>query len=197
MKKIFLLFISTIFAISAFCQTDSNDVNQKFVSLVSPTGGGFTFYLPDGNMYDKNKIKGSPYIFENWQAGTVFFKKNELSSDYKFNYNSYLDQVEFVKDGKHLMITNKKDVNHIQFKDKDFYYVLFLKNDNEIISGYLDKLVDGKIVLYKRYKCYLLKNSNNYTITSGDVVDKFDQDIEYYISKDDKAAFKIKNKRRK
>jgi len=197
MKKIFLFFISILFVVSAFCQSEKKDANQKFVSLVSPTGGGYVFYLPDGNMYDKNKIDGSPYIFENWQSGVVYFKKNELSSDYKFNYNSYLDQVEFIKDNEHLMITNKKDIDHIKFGEKDFYYLLFVKNDDKIISGYLDKLVEGKIILYKRYKCSLLENSNNYTITAGDVIDKFDQDTEYYISKDSKPAFKIKTNNRK
>ncbi|MEA3316527.1 MAG: hypothetical protein U9R54_01055 [Bacteroidota bacterium] len=95
------------------------------------------------------------------------------------------------------MITNKKDVNHIKFEDKDFYYLLIKESNGKIISGYLDKLVEGRIVLYKRYKCSLLKNSNDYVISSGDVVDKFDQDEEYYISKNNEPAYEIKIRKRK
>ncbi|MEA3316528.1 MAG: hypothetical protein U9R54_01060 [Bacteroidota bacterium] len=103
MKKIFLSFICVFLFFVAFSQSDVNTKNQKFISLVSPTGGGFTFYMPDGSEFSKNRIDGSPYIFEKWQSGVVYFKKDVLSTNYKLNYNSYLDQIEFIKNGEHLM----------------------------------------------------------------------------------------------
>jgi hypothetical protein len=63
-------------------------------------------------------VDGSPYLFKEWKEGTVSNKSGTVTSDLMIRYDSYRDELQFLQNGKTLVIS-PRDAPEFTFKDVD------------------------------------------------------------------------------
>lgn len=93
-----------------------------------------------------DEIIGSPYFDTQFHTAIVAtnFEKTSV------RYNSYLDEVEFEKDGKPLVLPKEEKFSRIKFLSSNSTIVLLETKDN--LTGYFFEIISGKISLYKKNK---------------------------------------------
>ncbi|MGE8434050.1 hypothetical protein [Chryseobacterium joostei] len=99
-----------------------------------------------GRSLKYDEIIGSPYYNTEFQLA-------KISDNYEkaaIRYNSYLDEVEFQKDGKPLVLPKEEKFSRIEIASPKSTIVLLDTNDE--LSGYFFELVHGSNTLYKKVK---------------------------------------------
>jgi hypothetical protein len=141
MNKKILISILSISSILTF--------SQQTISINQVTGSQAVFSTgsdSDSKSFKYEDISGSPYIDKK-------FYEAKVSDNYEktaVRYNSYKDEVEFLKEGSPLVLPKETKFSRIEITLPKQTIVLLETNDN--LSGYFFELANGKNTLYKKVK---------------------------------------------
>ena len=140
-------------------------------------------------------VLGSPYSYEEFNDGDVYFIENETPVKYKLNYNAYIDAVEFLKENKVHTVTNPYEIKKIYINNDVIVYANYY-NKGSISKGYFIELIDSQISLYKRETViYLPAKESSFQISKNNSGEFVRLKTKYYISILGCPAFLVKNKK--
>jgi hypothetical protein len=115
-------------------------------------------------------VEGTPYLYEDFKNGGIRDKKGMLSENMLIRYDGYRDEVQFLKDGKTLVVEPSLA--------SEFYF-LVLNPETKLVENmvfkngftidgftnlsYFQVVYDGKVKYLRKIKVnYLEENVNNY-----------------------------------
>ncbi|MDF2932533.1 MAG: hypothetical protein K0R36_1864 [Chryseobacterium sp.] len=151
MRKIhvILLLFSSIFTFAQNFTPGNYQGGSSTLSINNLGGDHAVFNVKSensGRSLKYDEIIGSPYLDKNFRDASV-------AKDYEktaIRYNSYLDEIEFQKEGKPLVLPKDEKFSRIELTLPKETLVLLETDDN--LKGYFFELVNGKISLYKKIK---------------------------------------------
>ncbi|MFC0427762.1 hypothetical protein [Chryseobacterium scophthalmum] len=111
--------------------------NAIFNKVNSPSAGKNLSY---------SDIQGSPY----YSKGYIVAKFSGSNESAPAKYNSYNDEVEFMKEDKPYVLPKNENFSTVTFTTTKETLVRLETNDE--LSGYFFELVNGKNILYKKVK---------------------------------------------
>lgn len=111
--------------------------NAIFNKVNSPSAGKNLSY---------SDIQGSPY----YSKGYIVAKFSGSNESAPARYNSYNDEVEFMKEDKPYVLPKNENFSTVTFTTTKETLVRLETNDE--LSGYFFELVNGKNILYKKVK---------------------------------------------
>lgn len=180
----------------------------SFIFLVVMLNGQAQFVtgVGSGNSVLKEteytSVDGSPYFYDDWKSGAIRDKSGKLSENLMIRYDSYRDEVQFLKDGRTLVVEPSLA--------SEFYFVilndetkkvesLFFKNgfsvDKYSPLNYFQIVYEGKAKFIKKVKtAYIEETVNNFG--TNEQVKKFVTSEEEFFIKSDGTVHPI-NKSRK
>lgn len=143
MKKI-------IFSIILFAYNFSFSQNGMVLSKSDFADGGTFSGMINSQRAGKNlsydEIVGSPYANSNF----LLAKIAENYEKVPIRYNSYMDQIEFEKDGAVMVLPKDSRFSRIEIlSPRETLVSIDTKDD---LSGYFYELVNGDVSLYKKIK---------------------------------------------
>jgi hypothetical protein len=109
--------------------------------------------LITNNMNPTYGLKGTPFLYEEFQDGGFFFRDRKKISDLKINYNCTTGDLLFSYDGK-TYITTRDDIDYfVVFPSEVDTFILFNKQllPGEKRPEYLEILYDQHSILFKRH----------------------------------------------
>jgi hypothetical protein len=150
-KKVLSFFSLLIIALSGFGQQFPQGYSDepKFVDKLELGRGILITY----NLEPTFGLKGTPYLFEEFQDGEFFFRDRKKITDLKINYNCTTGDLLFSYDGKNY-ITTRDDIDYfVIFPSQVDTFILFNKQllPNEKHPEYLEILYDQHFILFKRH----------------------------------------------
>lgn len=133
-------------------------------------------------------VQGSPYLYDDWKNGAILDKSGNLSENIMIRYDGYRDEVQFVKDGKNLVVEPAVA--------KEFYFVLLneasgnvarelFRNGYDIVgynkNNYFNVKYDGTSKFLRKIKiAYMEEVVSNYG--TNEQVKRFDRkEIDYVV----------------
>jgi hypothetical protein len=183
MKKIQLIVLFFLIGQNTFAQLLSTDMN-----LVLKTTGAKI----DRNRYDE--IKGSAYLFEKWQIGTIT-NENGKSQDVKnMNFNCFQNQFEYeVEDLIYTPINKYGEFSVIELSENKEIKNRIFRNgfiDNLEYKTYFEVLYDGATKVLQKYNIRVDEYAEPLSLTRLKRFTKITQLYIYNI--DNKKLIKIK-----
>ncbi|MFC2104153.1 hypothetical protein ACFLS4_02220 [Bacteroidota bacterium] len=140
-------------------------------------------------------ILGSPYYYEEFNDGDVFFLENDTSVKYRLNYNAYTDAVEFLKDKKAFTVINPYEIKKIFLNNDTIVYINYY-NQGSISKGFFIEIIDSQISLYKRETViYAPAKGTSFQISKNNSGKFVRLKTKYYISILGCPAFLVQNKK--
>ncbi|MAO64330.1 MAG: hypothetical protein CL666_04970 [Balneola sp.] len=107
--KLFLIsFLALFLTVHANAQNTGNETDYQTVQITNKAGT--TIYAED-----KTEVKGSPLLKESFENGRILFESGKASEILPINYDSYKNQVLFIKDQK-IMVLNTNGVKGFMFE---------------------------------------------------------------------------------
>jgi hypothetical protein len=180
--------------ISALCLQAQN--NQTFVSdLVDPTSANFSL------IYGTEKIKGTPYYFEDWKKGEVLTTNGQKIAVDKMNIDVCSQKVVAVMNGKETWLNNAT-VIAVSIEEKvgmqAFSFIKTQNDKDEIVYAKIIAEGDYSVLGFPSKKFKKPQRLDDYNYGSRDVKSPFftKLDMDYYLTylNDDKEKIKLKNK---
>lgn len=112
--------------------------------------------FPTKNTYGRNNltlndINGSPYLDDEYKAGTVLTDDGTLYKDIPMRYNCYDDVLEFTKDGSSYELLPKTKIKRAEFGGQVFTYKDMDSNEGSDKS-FMQILAEGKATLFARFR---------------------------------------------
>ncbi len=143
-------------------------------------------------------VKGTPYLFDNWKIGEVYFKDNTLVRDILVRYNIYTDDIEYKNStsGESIILKRDKIREFRIFDDKinlslQFSEFNFKPGENEKFL-FAQVLYDGSTKFLLRRAKEFRKANYQGAYSSGIKYDEFYDNNKYYMLKKDGSLLKIK-----
>jgi hypothetical protein len=104
------------------------------------------------------KIKGTPYLSEEFLASRVYLRENNKPLKAKLKYNAHSDNFEFMQGGRLFVLANVEEIDSIRYMDKTFIPTTYVKKETGLFGsstskkeGFLAELVKGPCSLFKIY----------------------------------------------
>ncbi|WP_438711391.1 hypothetical protein ACSTS3_00740 [Aquimarina muelleri] len=162
--------------------------NLKLDDLFNKVKKGYKDGLP------LDKIKGSPYLSENFTRGDVYYETNPIGKLY-MRYNIFSDEIEIKKNTKHQEYAAliKSTLINCVINDQKLIYGSFKPINKIAENGYLISLTNPSKahVLYKRIKkIFRDRGVEASTSLSKASPAKFSTFISYYILTEDSQEAK-------
>jgi hypothetical protein len=141
-----------------------------------------------------SNVKGTPYIFKEFQNGNFYFSNKTLITDKLINYNCYTDEVTFSDENK-VYKANSQDIDYFTIKRSENGAILLFKQvflSSEKKRIFMQVLYQGKSVLFKRYRKEFLKADVGTPYGSNRQTDEYNDYYEYYVSANGKEPVILK-----
>jgi hypothetical protein len=104
---------------------------------------------------------GNLYIGEKWPKGLLLLKDGNKIDNYRYRYDVYADQMQFISDNDTLAFAAPSEMKMVTFDDMSFIYSSY-ECTGMLMKGYFEQLVDGKKqLLLKRTVTYHLPGVND------------------------------------
>lgn len=191
MKHSILFFCLFITASNVFSQAKESGHTE------SELMNNLDYYL---KKYEKkelsiNDISGSPYRYEKFSTGEVYFLLKDKPVNSKLNYNAYTDEIEFIINENTYTVSNCQDIHKVLLNNEVLLFHDF-KDNNSIKKGFLIEIINNQISLYKRESIkYSPPKETHDTYKKNKPAEFKKSKSKYYISILDKPAFLVKNKK--
>lgn len=145
-------------------------------------------------------IIGEPFLDKEFTEGAVFFSDSTKLEDVKLRYNVYQDKMEVVFQGDTVGIQPSYRMTGLQLGDKIFINSLMYDEwTREFKYGYLELLINGKVMLLKKYEKSFKYNSfaTNYNGGGGDRNFHFIDKEKLFYKKGVESAIQVKKRKKK
>lgn len=100
----------------------------------------------------EERVDGTPYLTEDYVASQIYFKERKKPLKTELRYNAYSDEFEFVQSGSLFAISNKDQIDSIEYQGKEFVYGKYTDGSGSTHEGFMHRMVKGDCALYKIYK---------------------------------------------
>jgi len=180
---IFLLFINC----SIYSQENLTKLYNQYLSAKN-TGTYFT-----------ENPRGTPYENPEFMEARVYFKGEEEPLPGKMRYNSYEDEMEFIRNmnDQVLVLTNRNKIDSIRLENKTYQYLKVIE-DQTVNSGYFVKLSTGECSLYKKSSKRFQEEKPPQSGYEDYVPPSFIQEEDgFYLSFDNAPLIKIPERKKK
>ena len=192
----FILFPET----SVYAQ-DEDDFDYQTVNITNQAGT--TIYAED-----KKETEGSPLIKESFENGRILFESGKASQVLPINYDSYKNQVLFIKDDR-IMVLNTNGVKGFMFEKPANF-----KNSDKVQEVFTFQIRDEELgfseptpvqVLYNQgtglkllalHETSLMRSNSKDPFT-GKQIDRYMNSTEYYLQKHNGDIEKLRRLRAK
>jgi len=159
-SKILLLAIfSTIFISYAqdmktgYLDATSQVMNTLQEHILSTNLISMTIDDEDKSNVVLSEAKGSPFLNQKFESGTVKIISSNDSFGFQMRYNIYSDEIEIQDLEKNKLIPVKKESDYVCYIGKDtFKYFEYTDSNAEVTNGYFVELVANKASLFLNYK---------------------------------------------
>lgn len=157
---ILLIFLFSISSVVCYSQQKEPQANRKpgsgtssSVSSHAPIAAGTGLDLVGTGLEGD---PGSIYLGEDWPEGNLILKSGKMVSNYRFRYDIYADQMQFISEGDTLAFASPSELYSITFGERTFVYEPYECN-SMLMKGYFELVVPGKKqLLLKRTITYHL-----------------------------------------
>jgi hypothetical protein len=126
---------------------------------------------------------GSPYVFEEFVTGLVYFADDTRSTERMINYNCHDNQVLY-RDGEDIYLLNARMIDSLEFRIGDNTSWIFtkvaLKDDGDPI--FMNVLYRDHSILYKRHYKEFREADVGKAYGSGQRNDEYIDRHDYYIA---------------
>jgi len=99
----------------------------------------------------EEQVDGTPYFSEDYVTSRIFFKDQKQPVQAELRYNVYSDEFEFLQAGSLFAISNKEQIDSLQYMGRKFVYGKYRDESGDIRKGYMHQMVKGDCALYKIY----------------------------------------------
>lgn len=160
MKKTFFFSFLLTIALIASAQQNGKNVFISAGQLSSPAYSNMLH--PYSDNYEG--IKGSPYLYPNWQKGDLYLYPGKIIKNVRLKYNCYKDELHYLDTVSRDSFTiEKKIVDHFVLENPDSKQqnefkkvVISLKEDVSRQEKFVEDIYHGKNLLFKvRLKEYI------------------------------------------
>ncbi|MHA7943154.1 hypothetical protein ACJOV8_008770 [Formosa sp. 3Alg 14/1] len=180
---LFLLsgFVSTTISAQTNVNTMADGSNLHQISALPITAGAT---IATYNVNKGSDIKGSIYLYDNWNnSGKIFFTNNATAYSLptsNFNIQSRRVEMKYAKDS--LFVINSANIDKIIIRDKTFK--LFKDPDYKRDALFEEVFSSEDVLLVKKYKLAVNEGQVNHMTGRKLSPDKYIKKEIYYISKD-------------
>lgn len=99
---------------------------------------------------------GNMYVGNNWPVGKLVLKDGKIIDNYRYRYDVYADQMQFISDNDTLAFSAPTEMEKVSFDGMTFLYSSY-ECTGLLMKGYFELLVPGKKqLLLKRSVAYHL-----------------------------------------
>ncbi|MBS3807998.1 MAG: hypothetical protein KGY60_10880 [Bacteroidales bacterium] len=100
----------------------------------------------------EERVDGTPYLTEDYVTSQIYFKEKKKPLHTELRYNVYSDEFEFVRSGRLFAISNKEQIDSIEYQGKEFVYGEYTDGSGSIYEAFMHRMVKGDCALYKIYR---------------------------------------------
>ncbi len=159
-RALFLTIIASVLMIGqAWAQQKQADANRARQSSTAASSSSTEIVAGTGLQLSEAGLEGdasSLYIGNDWPEGVLILKGGKKIDDYRFRYDIYSDQMQFISGKDTLAFASPGEVHSVSFDNKTFVYEPY-ECTGMLMKGYFELLVPGKKqLLLKRTVTYHL-----------------------------------------
>jgi hypothetical protein len=163
-KAISLLFLCVILiVIPVIAQQKQPTATRQSGMGTSAAPASGTHVTGTGLQLVEGALEGDPgslYIGNDWPEGVLVLKGGKTIQDYRFRYDIYSDQMQFITGKDTLAFATPSELNTVTFANRTFVHEPY-ECSGMLMKGYFELLVPGK-------KQLLMKRSVSYHLPEGD-----------------------------
>jgi hypothetical protein len=168
-KSITIMLTIVLLAVSLCNAQQKQPQANKQASLTTArtsSGGGVSGTGLELRDISLEGVEGSLYVGEDWPEGILTLKGGKTIENYRFRYDVYSDQMQFIAGNDTLAFASPGELHSIVFKGMTFVYEPYECSDI-LMKGYFQLITPGKKqLLLKRSVAYHLNENENTPIES-------------------------------
>lgn len=159
--KAMIIMISMILLTTQFILAQQKEAQTYRSTPMSTAGTSGSGDVMSGTALQLNDITlegdaGSLYVGNDWPIGILTLKGGKMIENYRFRYDIYADQMQFIAGTDTLAFASPTELYSVTFGDKTFVYEPF-ECSGALMKGYFQLIVPGKKqLLLKRTVMYHL-----------------------------------------
>jgi hypothetical protein len=155
----FLVCILLVFNCSLAQQKGVKANSKSMLSASSSSSSGSEVSSSTGLRLSETTLEGEAgnlYVGEAWPEGLLVLKDGNTIKNYRYRYDVYADQMQFIADNDTLAFAAPSEMKSVTFDGMTFIYSSF-ECTSMLMKGYFELLVPGKKqLLLKRMVTYHL-----------------------------------------
>ncbi len=183
--KLFLTFLSLLFAGNVFSQQMDNQAGRE--NLNNLNNGGMYFTSPK-----KSKLRGNVYKDDKFSSATFKLENGEFTDTVQAKFDVYHDEVYYVNKKDSLWALKDKITNVIFIEKNEFYKCQNDKTGKMSYFRYFKGADEGKYTLLVSYKKTIEKAVASYGYGYDDTADELSSTRSEYFLYTDGKYFQIK-----
>jgi len=191
MKNHIVLFLVTVFMAVLVMPKISQAQDQKITREELDQFSNFSSIVPTKSA---KEVIGSPYLTDKFLKGRLIINKNSVTRPIYLRYNTYKNDIEFLRNKK-IMITDPKKIQGFKIFTKEDGDIVFENGFNTKVNDiskktFLRVIHDGKTkLLAHHYSTYLEDMASYGTATKKD---RYQSSVRYYLVTNDGKFRKVK-----
>ena len=152
-------------------------------ALYAQVDRDFTGTLRAVNKEKESSTIGTPYVFEDFMPGYVYFSDSTRSTERMMNYDCYNNEAHYL-DGENTFFLDTGMIDHLEFRIDENTSSIFKKVYLEGKSHpvFLNILYDEKSTLYKRYYKEFRESDVGRAYGGSQRYDEYIDRSDYYIT---------------
>lgn len=168
-----LLVLIGLLSTTSLCaqQKEAQANKQPYLKSTSSSASGTQIASGTGLQLIDGKLEGdegSLYIGNDWPEGNLVLRGGKMMVDYRFRYDIYADQMQFITGNDTLAFASPSELYSVSFDEKTFVYEPY-ECSGMLMKGYFELIVPGKKqLLLKRSVSYHLEDEGNVSTAAKD-----------------------------
>src|SRR6056297_2596763 len=140
MRQIFI-FLALLVIVSGLRAQDIDKMNE--------TLRNYQIEINNNRSFLEERVDGTPYLTQDYVASKIYFKNRKKPLKADLRYNVYSDEFEFVQADRMFAISNKDQIDSIDYRNKAFVYGKYTDESGSTYEGFMHRMVNGDLALYK------------------------------------------------
>ena len=165
------------------------------ISFGSVEQGNVVSFLTKNKDYSDTKVKGSPYLQDEYQNGEIYVN-DSLEVTARLRYNAYKSQIEVSDSNDTFFALLKRPYIFAEIGGREFKMLTYLDDKDLNRVAYFNPLNKGKIMLLFKPEIKLKRGSSPSTSYDREVPPQYIDVSRYYIKIGDEPARKVKLKKK-
>ena len=172
----------------------------KSVNQISPKANSLNYKLTGKRHYFETSFKGTPYMYDEWQRGSVLLENGDSYDSLYLNLNTLAEELIWynIRTGN-LVDLDKFIIDEFTLYDKQNNIKLFKKiYSDKYHKGehYYHILHDGEIKLWLWYRTIVVVTSVYKDVWGNMLNSEYDSQNEFFVVLPDSSVVRIKNNRK-